>query len=90
MNLALADLNEAVRLEPVAQYHLWRGAVHLHKRQFDQAGRDFNEAIRQEPGKADGYYLRALTFEQMGEDAKARKDFAEAFRLNPEVANRFR
>ena len=48
--MALADLNEAIRLNPTdASAFAWRGRVWRVREDFDKAIADFNEAIRLDP-----------------------------------------
>jgi len=55
----------------------------------DEAVRDLTEAIRLEPGNAEAFYLRGFAFRARGDDARARDDFQEASRLDPDIAKRF-
>jgi tetratricopeptide (TPR) repeat protein len=75
--LALADMDEAIRLAPSANAYTNRGLLRLAK---DGAGAiaDFDEAIRLEPGAPDVYRLRGIARERAGDAAGARRDLLAA------------
>lgn len=81
LDQALADCNEAVRLEPDNQNALdSRGLVHYKLGQYDAALADYDAALKGDPER--GHYLfgRALALSALGrsEDAQAVFDAAEA------------
>jgi tetratricopeptide (TPR) repeat protein len=110
---ALADSDEAVRLDPSnANYHargaeIWRlkkdyaratvaygeaikrgGTYHQSRghafymlRDFDAAIRDFDEALRYDPG-AYAYQMRGRSYARRQEPQRALRDFDEALKLN--------
>src|SRR5207248_4500698 len=47
---------------------------------------DYTEAIRLDATDADHYYMRGLTYCQMGEFAKAIPDLTESIRIEPSAA----
>ena len=81
---ALADLNEAIRLDPKAPHaYLQRAGCYYNRRDFDRALADANEAIRLDPKDADAFVCRAACFQARQEPTKAIADLDEAIRLNP-------
>jgi tetratricopeptide (TPR) repeat protein len=48
---AIADYDEAIRLEPEAATYHSRGLAKLHLQQYEQAIADYDEAIRLEPAQ---------------------------------------
>ena len=81
-DVALADFNEAIRLNPtLPQAYYNRGVIYLHKGDHDRATADFNEAIRLEPRFAAAYYGRGYAYLQCGQKGKADVDFDQAKRL---------
>jgi tetratricopeptide (TPR) repeat protein len=60
---AVADLDEAVRLDPRAAGAYWcRGLCWCEKGRFDRAIADFEEATRIEPAGAGAHYYLAVAF----------------------------
>ena len=58
---ALADYNEAIRLDPeLAWVYVNRGYFRRDRREWDQALADFDEAIRLDPRNAYAHYSRAV------------------------------
>ena len=87
---ALADFNEAIRLDPnAAPAYFKRGIIYDHHRgDYDRALADYNEAIRLDPKYADAYELRAVIYlTKRGDLDRALADFNEAIRLHPESAS---
>ena len=73
-SLALADLDEAIRLAPNAQRYLNRGSARI---QPDAGGAapdltgataDWSEALRRDPDLVDAYHARGLAFEASARD----------------------
>ncbi len=75
--LALADMDEAIRLAPSAPAYTNRALLRLAN---DRAGAisDFSEAIRLEPDAPDVYRLRGIARERAGDAAGARQDLLAA------------
>ena len=53
----------------------------LDKGDYDQAIKDYSEAIKLEPGEADAWYNRGLAYKELGNEAKAKADFLKAEEL---------
>jgi tetratricopeptide (TPR) repeat protein len=85
---AVADLNEAVRLDPrdPAAFNN-RGSIWDAKKEYDKAIADFNEAIRLNPRDPLPYRNRGGAWGTKQDYDKAIADFTEAVRLNPSDAN---
>jgi tetratricopeptide (TPR) repeat protein len=82
--LALVDLNEAIRLDPTyAQAYYNRGNSYYHLRQYEQAIANYGEAIRLNPTDTKSYTNRGASYAHLGQHAQAIADFDEAIRLNP-------
>ena len=86
--LALADMDEAIRLAPSAPAYTNRGLLRLAN---DRAGAisDFSVAIRLEPDAPDVYRLRGIARERAGDAAGARQDLLAALeRAGPDWRER--
>ena len=57
------------------------------KGNYDQAIKDYSEAIRLDPGLAPAWNNRGLAYDNKGDYDQAIKDFSEALRLDPGLAN---
>ena len=83
----LADLNEAIRLDP----RLWpaysnRGESYFRKKDYDRALEDFSESLRLNPNHLLGLLRRGMIFDLKGDHDRALKEFDEAVRSNPKNA----
>jgi tetratricopeptide (TPR) repeat protein len=84
---ALADLNEAVRLDPAyACGYSNRGRVYALKRDLDRAIADYDEAIRIDPSFALAYNNRGGAWLGKGDAERAIADFNTAIKLDPRLA----
>jgi tetratricopeptide (TPR) repeat protein len=94
---AIADFNEAIRLDPKSAYSFYsRGLAYGRKGDFDRAIADYNEAIRIDPRNASAFGERSLAFNNRGNAYRAKgdndraiADYNEAIRLNPQYALAF-
>ena len=87
---ALADCNEAVRLDPAAAAgYRARGDAFRSKREFARAIADYSEAIRIDPQHANAYVRRGRALRARGEYEGATADFGQALRLDPNNAVAF-
>ena len=83
LDRALADLSEAIRLDPRhADSYINRGVVWRTKKELDRAITDFNESIRVSRS-ALGYYNRGAAYEVMRDYSRAMQDYDEALRIQP-------
>ncbi len=84
---ALADLNEALRLDPRnALAWLNRGVVHENLGRRDDALADYGRAIEWNAGLADAYLRRGL-LQEKGSPAAARADYQAVLGLSPDAAS---
>jgi tetratricopeptide (TPR) repeat protein len=87
-NKALADCNEAIRLNMKdAFFYGLRSQVYFFKHDYDKALADFDEAIRLDPKNAIRYRARGLAYDSKKDYDKALADFNEAIRLDPNVSD---
>jgi Flp pilus assembly protein TadD len=78
----LADLGEAIRVEPAnSNAHYSRCVAQAQRRAFDLAIADCNEALRLKPGDAEYLRYRALSHLGRGDNAAALKDFDATLKL---------
>jgi tetratricopeptide (TPR) repeat protein len=81
---AIADLNEAIRLEPNFVAALTaRGTAYYAKRDYDRAIDEYSEAIRLYPKNAAAFYNRGSAYAAKGHQDDAIADYNEAIRLEP-------
>jgi tetratricopeptide (TPR) repeat protein len=84
LDKAIADLNEAIRLDPNdADARYDRGLTLGEKSEWDKAIADYGEAIRLKHDFADAYYERGVAHGEKGEWDKAIADYSQAIRLEP-------
>ena len=82
---AIADFNEAIRLEPKASYFLNRGNAYNLKGDPDRAIADYNEALRLEPELAMAYNNRGVAWRDKGDRQRALADFKAAVEFDPDL-----
>jgi lipoprotein NlpI len=81
---AIADYNEAIRLDPkMAAAFVNRGEITWRRGDFDGALRDFGEAQRLEPTSVNTHVSRGLLYRMKGDEDNAIADFTEAIRIEP-------
>ena len=80
---ALADFDEAVRLDPKPSTLVARGALRASKRNYDDAVADFGEAIRMDDSLAEAHLQRGLAWARKGESERAIEDATRALKLDP-------
>jgi len=87
LGMALADLDEAIRLDAPRSYLFnGRGSVRLLRKEYDKAISDFSESIRLNPQIAPVYYNRGQAWAMTKEYDKAIADYNKALRLFPNFA----
>ena len=85
----LADLDEAIRLDPkFAAAHLARASAYSERKDNDRALVDLDEAIRLDPALAVAYSERAsIHHEEKKDNGRALADLSEAIRIDPDDAS---
>jgi tetratricopeptide (TPR) repeat protein len=84
---ALADCNQAIRMEPrSAIAYNRRGLIWHAKDNEDPAIADFDQAIGIDPNFAFAFFNRALAWRAKGDNGRADADKAKAIRLDPKLA----
>ena len=87
LDSALADYNEAIRLDPTYERaYDDRGNVYRRKGDFDRALADYNQAIHLDPKYAAAYDNRGNSYFERGDLERALVDVNQAIRLNPTFA----
>ncbi len=87
---ALADYNEAIRLDPkYADAYINRGLAWSNKKDYDKALADYNEAIRLDAKHADAYNNRGDVWYEKADYEKALADYNEAIRLDAKNADAY-
>ena len=90
LDRAVADLNEAIRLDPkLAMAFNNRGAAYNEQGDNDRAIADYNEAIRIDPKLAMAFTNRGNAYHDKGDNDRAIADYNEAIRLNPKSGMAF-
>jgi tetratricopeptide (TPR) repeat protein len=85
---AIADLTEAIRLDPTySAYYSNRGRTYNAKKEYDRAILDLNESIRLNPANSLPYWNRAISYENKRERDKALADWRTTLRLDPDNQN---
>jgi S1-C subfamily serine protease len=69
-----------------ANAYFVRGMESFGRKDYDNAIRDFTEAIRLDPNNASSYVNRAISYEDQGNFGKAISDYNVAIRLDPNLA----
>jgi tetratricopeptide (TPR) repeat protein len=87
---AIADFNEALRLDPkYANAHAARDLARRKRSDFDKATENPSRAVRLDPKHAVTYYNRGLARQMRGDFDKALADFHQALRFDPKHANAY-
>ena len=87
LDQALADYDEAIKLEPKHSEALrCRAGILIRKKQYDAALKDADEAIRADPKNAAAHNERAVCLGSKGDYKAAVESYNEAIRLNPNDA----
>jgi predicted Zn-dependent protease len=83
-DLALADFDEAVTLQPDNINHRFNRAVALERKgKFDQAIADLEKVLAAAPDNWNASYERGYVFMQKGNYDRAVEDFDQVLRVNP-------
>jgi tetratricopeptide (TPR) repeat protein len=88
---ALADYNEAIKLNPVYSTCLYnRGIVFYNGRQYEEALKDYSSAIELNSKFASCYDARGILYmDILGNDSLALMDYNQAIQINPKFAQAY-
>jgi tetratricopeptide (TPR) repeat protein len=87
---AIADFNEAIRLNPNAAATLCdRGNAYFNNNDYDRAIADYTVAIRLDPKSAPLFNNRGNAYSEKADYRRAIADYTEAIRLDPKAAATF-
>jgi lipoprotein NlpI len=88
---AIADYNEAIRLDPKYSFAYNNlGNAHRANGDYDRAIANYNAAIRLDRKSVAAYYNRASAYYGKGDKDRAITDYSEAIRLDPKSAYAYR
>lgn len=73
-----------------ADLYLFRGHANLKNGLFEEAAKDYDEAVRKDPGNADAINARGYAKHKLGRDEEAIKDYDEVLRQHPDFSTGFR
>jgi tetratricopeptide (TPR) repeat protein len=89
-DLAIADFDEAIRLQPEQSDSFYnRGLAFYQKGQYGSAIHDFDKAIQLAPKDAAALVGRGAAYRESGQYERAIDDFNEAIKLEPHHATSF-
>lgn len=88
---AKKDLDRAIQLEPqFAQALVQRGLVHAARHEYEQAIKDYSEALRIDPDhNGVAWYSRGLVRRELSQVKEALDDFTQALRVDPTYAEAY-
>jgi tetratricopeptide (TPR) repeat protein len=88
---AVITFSKAVRLAlgDLAEIYLQRGIAYSYLNDWDNALKDFNQALQINPYFADAYNERGTVWRFMGEYAYALTDYGAALRIEPTLAEAY-
>ncbi|MDA8098720.1 MAG: tetratricopeptide repeat protein [Nitrospiraceae bacterium] len=81
---ALADFDQALRLDPSAVSHMNRGKAYQALGKIGLAIEEYTAALRLDPSYALAYTNRGLAYQGKGENARALEDYTAAITLQPD------
>jgi len=80
-DLALADFNESLRLNPKeARAFVARGGIYLYRAEYKRAIADFDEALKLSPKEINALVNRGVTYRQKNDPDRALVDFNRALK----------
>jgi len=90
LNLAMADFNKAIELNPQNETaYANRGIIYGSMSQKDLAIADYNKAIELNPQNPANYIIRGITYESKHQYDLAIADFNKIIELNPQNPQNF-
>lgn len=89
-DVAIADLNRAIRLNPkFGKSYTNRGIAHQRRGRYDRAIADYNAALRINPKDALALSNRGNAFRKKSQYTRAVQDYTQAIQLNPRLAEAY-
>lgn len=85
MSKGFLFLEDELKASPTARNHEAHGLFSHSLGEYDEAIKQFDEAIELEPNKATYYLSRGLSFDAKGEFEQAIDDYTRCLKLNPEM-----
>lgn len=85
-DLALSDMNEAIRRAPQAAGYNGRGRVWFERGDYARALADYDRAVQLSPNSAMLYNNRSAAYEKLGQYDRALGDCQRALQLNPKFS----
>jgi tetratricopeptide (TPR) repeat protein len=87
LDLAIADLDQSLALEPSSEAYTFRGFAWKRRGDKDKALADFDRAIELNPREALAWLVRGATWASRGDYQKALDGYSESIRIDPENPN---
>jgi tetratricopeptide (TPR) repeat protein len=84
---AIADLNEAITLNPIAQNYYHRGTVLEAMGDVNRAIEDFSKVISKDPRFSYAYLQRGTNYLKGGNRVEAIRDLEQYLKLAPDAEN---
>ncbi len=85
---SIEDFSSSIRLEPAAAVYNDRALSYAALNEYQKAIKDLDKSIELNPKDASVYYYRAITYDLIGNDNMAVKNFKMAAQLGLEVAQK--
>jgi tetratricopeptide (TPR) repeat protein len=89
LDRAIADYDEAIKLDPLSLHFYRRGGAYQAKGNYDRAIADYDEATKLDPKYAQAFQSRGNAFSRKRDLDRAIADFSEVIRLDPKYAYGF-
>lgn len=87
--VAIVDMNEAVRLQPTTWNYYWRAVLHFDLKRVDESIADYTEVVRLDPKNAIAFNNRAWAWYVKKNYDAAIADYNDSIRLDPQFALAF-
>jgi tetratricopeptide (TPR) repeat protein len=89
LDLAIDQCTAAIQSGDVSDQDLAaafhnRGLAYYHKKDYDRAIEDYDQAIRLNPNNSDSFYRRGLTYFEKNDYDRAIQDLDQTLKLNPD------
>jgi tetratricopeptide (TPR) repeat protein len=77
----MAKLPQGAKIDPTARLNI--GIKAYNEKKLDEALRQFDQVVQENPSLADAYYFRGLVYLNMNKTAEAKADFQKLLELDP-------